>query len=223
MTTSTLRISLLKELIALEEERAKVNDKIVALQDKLQSNTDVTPRAARSNGKGGRAPALRKKGERKGSLRDQILAATHAAGEKGITIQELATLLEKKSANIHSWFSANARKLKELKKIGEARYAHTDALGSKTKTPAAPRKARGKKAGAKAAPLADRPAKRGELKSAILAELRKAGEAGVTIKELSGRTGSRYKNLYIWFVTTGKRIEGLEKVGPARYRLNEAA
>lgn len=224
MTTSALRISLLKDLIALEEERAKVNDKIAALQNRLHATTDGVPASVAANGKGAKAPAAREKGRRKASLRDRILAATHAAGAEGIAVQELASLLGTKPANIHSWFSINVPKLKELRKIGEARYAHTEALGGKA-APAAPGKAAGRRKPGrkpKAAP-GHRAAKRGELKARILSELHKAGDEGVTIKELSQVTGTRYKNLYIWFVTTGKRIEGLEKVGPARYRLAKTA
>lgn len=57
------------------------------------------------------------------------------------------------------------------------------------------------------------------MKEAILQELKKAGAEGVAIKDLSNKLGVKYKNLYIWFVTTGKRTPGVEKAGPARYRL----
>jgi hypothetical protein len=65
--------------------------------------------------------------------------------------------------------------------------------------------------------------KRGELKARILGALRQAGNNGITIKELSEKLDSKYKNVYIWFVTTGKRISGIKKIGLARYKLESVA
>lgn len=209
----------------------------------------------------------------RGALKEEILEVLAAAGPGGIGVREIAVHLGVKPANIHSWFSTNAKKISGLKKVGEARFALSGsaaaALAKKGDKAGKPAPAAGKaktakpakavkpakagkigrtgkaakpvapKAAAKAAKatkaakapkvraargenLNREPAKRGELKNRIVAELKKAGEAGVTIKDLSAKTKTKYKNLYIWFVTTGKRIAGIEKVGPARYRLKAA-
>lgn len=66
-----------------------------------------------------------------------------------------------------------------------------------------------------------RRAKRGALKEKILNTLRGAGVKGLTIRELSDRLGVRNANLYVWFNGTGRKIRGLKKVGPAKYRLSK--
>ena len=248
MTTPNNRIAHLREMIALEEKRAVLQGQIADLDSKLSELKDsygsgaTTAPAAVKRGPGRPAKAVAaptpsgRKG--RGALREQILQALSAAGPQGVTVQELATLLNTKTTNIHSWFSTNAKKVAGLKKVGEAQYA----IGGGASAPAAPAAApakRGRKPKAaapavkeKAAPAAKAaPAKaakgkrggsrRGEMKDQILAELRKAGKEGITIKDLADKIGANYKNVYIWFVTTGKRVEGIEKVGPARYKLNE--
>ncbi len=64
--------------------------------------------------------------------------------------------------------------------------------------------------------------KRGALKESIIAELRTAGENGISVKELSEKLNVKSVNLHAWFGSTGKKIEGLKKVGPAKYSLLSA-
>lgn len=104
--------------------------------------------------------------------------------------------------------ASKAKAIKAPKAVKATKVAKPGKVGR-------PPGSKGRKAGKPAA-------KRGELKDQILSELKKAGENGISIKDLAEKTGTKYKNLYIWFVTTGKRVEGLEKVGPARYRLKAA-
>lgn len=210
------RISQLREIIALEEKRAELQDKIDAIEAKI-----AALQSALYGGKktGKRAAKPQRKG--RGALREEILEVLVAAGSKGISVQELATHLNTKAANIHSWFSINAKKIKGLKKIGEARYALNASAAEKVAKAAKAAKEAAQKS-AKAAPArkaARRPAKRGELKAQILATLKAAGSKGITIKDLSEKLNVKYKNLYIWFVTTGKRVAGIRKVAPARYAL----
>ncbi len=253
MTTKT-RLAQLKELLTLEEKRAKLQQEIQSLQSELYP----AGAGASSNAASG-----------KGGLRDQIVNALNAVGHSGVTVQELSKLIGAKTANLHSWFNTNLKKIEGLRKVGEGHYAlGAEAAPKATRAPrgskakAAPKasakaaktvKAAAPKASAKAAPKAAKtaapkpvgrpktvksapkaaapaksgalkpivgPARRGELKTQIVAHLTAAGAEGITIKELSERIGTKYKNLYIWFVTTGKRIAGVEKVGPARYRIS---
>jgi hypothetical protein len=231
----------LKSIISLGEKRSSLLNKITALDEKiaklqreLLGASKEAKAAAPQVTKGPKVIASGRK--RRGALREQILEVLDAVGAKGITVRDLAVRIGTKPANIHSWFSTNAKKVRGLKKTGEAQYtliggaastkaAKAPATAAKpgraakaTKAPkavATPRKA-GRPAAAKGA---KEPAKRGELKNQILAELQKAGSEGITIKDLSDKVNTKYKNLYIWFVTTGKRIPGIEKVGPAQYRL----
>jgi hypothetical protein len=61
--------------------------------------------------------------------------------------------------------------------------------------------------------------KRGALKESIITELKNAGESGISIKELAEKLNVKSTNLHAWFGSTGKKLEGLTKIGPARYRM----
>lgn len=283
MTTKS-RKAQLKTLVSLEEERGKALERLQKLTAEIRSLQDEFHEEAEEAIAAAPVSQAKVAGrQRRGGLRDQVLSALGAAGPKGISVRELAELINTKAANIHSWFSSNLDRVAGLEKVGEARYAlslngntpeKAPAKGkaAKTTTKAAKPAKRAAKAPAKstarsakptkaaaapkakkaAAPKASKapkatsapkaaksvkaaapkaakgskpltgPARRGELKELVLGHLREAGSEGVTIKELSDATGAKYKNLYIWFVTTGKRLGGIEKVGPARYRLVEA-
>ena len=218
-------------MIALEEKRAVLESQIIGLDQRLAALQGELYGTASAKApvapKQKVAPAIKGKRKRRGALRGQILEALQAAGAKGVAVLDLAKMLGTKPANIHSWFSVNFKKTAGLKKVGAAQYALNGGA------PAAPKAVAAKAAAPKkAAKAAVKPAAkvkvvkasggRGQLKSQILEELKKAGDAGITIKDLSEKLGAKYKNLYIWFVTTGKRIAGIKKVGPAHYKLQAA-
>ena len=52
----------------------------------------------------------------------------------------------------------------------------------------------------------------------ILDYLKSAGSGGLKIRELAGKLGANYKNIYVWFATTGKK-HGVKRIAPATYRL----
>jgi len=254
MKHPNIRIARLKEMIALEEKRASllshievVNERLSTIQNELYGAGAVRNVTVKEL----RAPALaalaklKPKSLRKGrgELKGQILEMLNAAGKAGVSVQELADRIGIKAANIHSWFSANVKKIAELKKVGEARYAlnGTAAISAKP----AKKAKRAKKA--KAAKVPKKAAKavksskaikvkvtkvakkgkvvrsgRGELKEQILGALKSAGSEGIAIKDLAAKLNANYKNIYIWFVTTGKKIAGIKKVGPAQYKLEAA-
>jgi hypothetical protein len=62
--------------------------------------------------------------------------------------------------------------------------------------------------------------KRGALREAIVSALRAAGKRGTNIKQLSQKLRVPSANLYVWFNSTGKKVRGLRKIGPATYRLS---
>ncbi len=237
MKSLAVRIASLKEMIILEEKRVTLQEQIsildqrlATIQEKLYGDHALPSIQVK--------PKFRANGKRKGrgELKAQILEILQAAGKAGATVKELANRIGIKTVNVHSWFSANVKKMSGLKKIGEARYALNKPSKS-AKQAKAPKKAKAAKHIAKPvkAPKKSKSAKkskaakeakpraiRGELKGQILEELKKAGPAGITIKDLSAKLNANYKNIYIWFVTTGKRIAGIKKVGPAKYKLEAA-
>jgi hypothetical protein len=223
------RIAVLKELIVLEEKRELATQQLEAILQQISClNQDLygLPKHLTNGSEGGYyvgkdSLTSFEPGKRRGALRSQILGALQAAGESGATVQELATVLGVKATNVHSWFNSNLNKIDGIVKLGASQYAlnsswnqsNGETFGLRRSFTLAPRfKARHG--------LGRMPARRGELKTQILDALRDAGEAGVTIKDLAEKLDARYKNIYIWFVTTGKRIGGISKVGPARYRLD---
>ncbi|MEI8235393.1 MAG: hypothetical protein WCH57_12020 [Verrucomicrobiota bacterium] len=223
MKHPNIRIARLKEMIALEEKRAAlqshvtaINERLSAIQNELYGSS--ASRAFLAQDRRAVAPKkqLKQRRKRRGELKGQILEVLQAVGASGASVKELAARIGVKTANVHSWFSANMKKIAGLKKIGEARYAINGAAGILKKA-AKKGKAAKKVKGAKVR------AGRGALKEQILGALKKAGDKGITIKDLSAELKANYKNVYIWFVTTGKRIAGIKKIGPAQYKLEAAA
>jgi hypothetical protein len=58
---------------------------------------------------------------------------------------------------------------------------------------------------------------RGSLKQAISAELRSAGKPGMKVKDLAAKLGTSYGNITNFFQNTGKKMNEIKKVGPARF------
>jgi len=61
--------------------------------------------------------------------------------------------------------------------------------------------------------------RRGAMAEKIVALLKEAGEKGITIKELSAKLKADYRNIQVWFATTGKKRKEIKKIAPATYRL----
>ncbi len=76
------------------------------------------------------------------------------------------------------------------------------------------------KSGGRAGKKSGRRTKRGALREAIVGALRAAGKRGSTIKQLSEKLRVPSANLYVWFNSTGRKVRGLKKIGPATYRLS---
>jgi hypothetical protein len=124
--------------------------------------------------------------------------------------------------------SAELARLISLVKIKESLHAKlervTEALRSlETGKPA--RKKRGRKPGrpagaAKAAGKRGKVSKRKRgkrLKGPLLKALSKAGASGITVRDLAAKLKVKPGNIFSWFYTTGKKINGIKKVGEARY------
>lgn len=242
-------VSNLKEMLKLEERREQLVselDKLTGQLNKLknsldlktteESTSDSTPAAPRQ--KAGRKPkaAVRAGRAPRGETKQRILAELENAGAEGASVKDLADSLGMRNTAIHAWFNTTGKKVSEIKKVGTARYALSGTSSAKKEAPekAAPAKATRQKAPKKAkaakapkTPKAPKSGKRtrkgtvrGELKNAIVSTLEKAGSKGMTVREISEKTGAPYKNVYIWFVTTGKKNSSIKRIAPATYRLD---
>src|SRR5262249_40993328 len=59
---------------------------------------------------------------KRGALMQKILLTLRRAGKKGATVRELSTKLRVPSANLYVWFNGTGKNVRNLKKIGVARY-----------------------------------------------------------------------------------------------------
>jgi len=245
-------VSNLKEMLKLEERRALLSrelDDLTSKLSRLKSSLDLSsfsgevsaPSAAASSrggrGRKARTPKVGKRGRApRGAMKKLILNELEKAGAQGIGVQDLAAKLRARNTAIHAWFNTTGKKVKEIKKVGKARYALTGSASASapaTKAPKAKRTARKSastkpaKTGRKAKAVKGKKAKtgrstsgRGELMKAISSTLQKAGSKGMTVREISDKLNVPYKNVYIWFVTTGKKNKSIERIAPATYRMH---
>jgi len=61
--------------------------------------------------------------------------------------------------------------------------------------------------------------RRGGLREVVLKNLKRAGSAGLKIKDLAGKMNIQRQRLDTWFYQNVKKIRGLKKIGPGHYHL----
>jgi len=72
---------------------------------------------------------------------------------------------------------------------------------------------------AKAAGRGGKRARRGGLKTKILAALKAAGDAGVKVTELSKKLGVKNQNVHVWFSSTGKKHPEIKRIGKGHFKI----
>ena len=247
MKSNNLRIDRLKAMLALEERRANVQAeldsltaKLTDLKDALFDGSAKAPAAekVRKTAPGRKAAPVARKAATgrgntaKGSLREKVLAALEAAGSEGIYVKELAQAIGTKPVNIHSWFHSNIQRNPSIQKLTGGHYrlvgdskkdavkaAKTPKAAKATKVAKAPKTAKVAKA-PKTASATKSGSKRGALSTQILSTLEDAGAAGMSVLDIAANLDAKYKNIYIWFATTGKKNPSIKKVATATYALN---
>lgn len=60
--------------------------------------------------------------QKRGGLKDSVVALVKATGQPGITVAEVAAKLGAKPRRIFDWFRSTGKGFKEIKKVGRARY-----------------------------------------------------------------------------------------------------
>ena len=107
-------IEMKEELLA---EIAEIDRKLGRLESWNSfalSNFDLPRRVGRPSGLFG---------AERGELKAAIIKLVKQAGESGITVTELAASLKMKAINLYVWFNTTGRRVKEITKIGQAKYA----------------------------------------------------------------------------------------------------
>ncbi len=203
---------LLAELTSLDGEIAGAlsGDGLPAPKRRGRPPGRASSRAAtvktRRTAKAGKAAGAGK--TRRGGLKEKILGRLQSVGPEGIKVRDLAQDLGVNRKNVEIWFYTTGKKLSEIKKLGPGLFTMS-----------------GKAAASKPAPRGRKPkketrrAKAGSTRERVMAELQAAGEAGISVKELSAKLGMKAQNLHTWFNQTGKKIAEVTKVSLGRYRM----
>jgi len=225
MHTSNQRIEALRQLMELEQRRSALQselDEIFVKSESLQTeifSQNSTPRnrltTSINHGSEPNGSKVRRMG--RGELRMQIVESLRAAGEKGVLVKELSTLLRMKAVNIHSWFHSAIRRFPQIKKASPGRYV---LVGELHLPEAASNGSRLRDRPESATALSKNPRpQRGEITRLINQSLELAGQNGISVQELASRIGANYRNVHVWFSSTGKKNPLIEKIGRGRYRL----
>jgi hypothetical protein len=93
-----------------------------ALQTKMDQLDRMIERIGSSNSRGVTGVSGEGTLSRHGALKAGITEALQKAGKQGLHIKELASNLGVKEPNIRVWFYSTGRKIKNIKKVGRARY-----------------------------------------------------------------------------------------------------
>ena len=126
MALSHLSSAQIKRLIKLVKEKETLEAKLTSVSseiDSLEGSSVGRPGGRRRGRPPGSKNAKGGKGRKSARLKEPLLKALKAAGSSGITVKDLAAKLKVKPGNIFSWFYTTGKKIKEIKKVGEARYA----------------------------------------------------------------------------------------------------
>lgn len=127
--------------------------------------------------------------------------------------------LEEKRAALQQQVSALDEQIDSLKRqlLGGSASAKAAIPGRRGRPPGRPAKA----AAAPLKPAAKSQGRggRGQLAAKVLATLKAAGASGITVKDLSDKVKANYRNIQVWFATTGKKNSSIKKIAPATYRL----
>ncbi len=117
------------------------------------------------------------------------------------------------------------KKLNQVERsVAKVVGAGASLVARRAKRIASGRGRRGRPAGRRGRPAGRRSTgrkfgRRGGLRKVVLAQLKRAGKAGLKIKDLAGRMNIQRQRLDTWFYQNVKKIRGLRKIGPGHYHL----
>jgi hypothetical protein len=126
MALSNLSSADLSRLVSLIKQKETLQAQLEAIDAELGALETGKPVPKRRGRKPGRPPGSGKaSGRRSKRLKEPLLKALTAAGAAGVKVKDLAEQLNVKPSNIFSWFYTTGKKIKGIKKVGEARYAYS--------------------------------------------------------------------------------------------------
>jgi len=118
MSILSLSPAILRKIVILAEKREKLLSEVRKVESEIRSLEASKPLP--------RETATPKQilvtTGRRGRVKEAILAELQAAGDTGVSVQEIASKTGIKGANLHVWFSSTGKKL-GIRKIGPGKYA----------------------------------------------------------------------------------------------------
>jgi len=146
MSLNSITSAELRQLISIVERKERVQRELREIESKLSTYLPPEPAtpASRTPRRTQKSRAVRaskrplevkarksnvqqaesEPGQRRGALKDIILAALQKADGAGIPIKELSRTLGVKAQNLHVWFSSTGRKVKGVTKVSAGRWAY---------------------------------------------------------------------------------------------------
>jgi hypothetical protein len=128
MKVANSRVALIKEAIALEQQRSLLQAKLEPVLRRLEAITRELADGTASMASAGissspqRRPVAQGKINKRGELKDSIFSALKAAGPAGVRVQDMSKRFGVKVRNLFVWFSTTGRKFKQIKKVAPGRY-----------------------------------------------------------------------------------------------------
>jgi hypothetical protein len=131
MSLANLTSDQLSHLVELIKRKEQLQADLARIDAELQSLESGSPLPKKRGRKPGRpslsatgtAPTKRKKRSKR--LKDSLLKELEAAGSAGMTVNDLSAKLNVKPGNVFSWFYTTGKKIKGIKKVGEAKYSYS--------------------------------------------------------------------------------------------------
>jgi len=165
---------------------------VVAVEEPKSARSFQTKMRAKRKGKPAPSSAIKlaAPGKNDDSLMQQMVAVLEVAGEDGLTIPEIAEMLNVSEDDIDTLIRPFAKPRKKSKKPAAKKTAK-----------------RGPKSGVKP----------GATKARILALLEAAGSKGLSTREISKKLNLSLAGVGVWFSSTGKPLT--TKLAPGHYAL----
>jgi conjugal transfer/entry exclusion protein len=111
----------LNKISALLKTKEKLLAQVGRIDSQLGSfNGSVsTRRAPAKPARSGRKASV----QRRGQLKEKIIGSLKAAGKQGLSVKEVAAKVKSKEPNVRVWFFTTGKKVKEIKRVGKAKYS----------------------------------------------------------------------------------------------------
>jgi hypothetical protein len=122
MSLASLSSTQLRRLIELVKEKETLQARLAEIDQSLAMlENDRTP--SQKGSAKARAP---RRPRRHGGLKNALLKELRAAGKEGMTVKGLADRLNAKLGSVSVWFYTTGKKIKEIQKVGKARFAYVE-------------------------------------------------------------------------------------------------